>query len=604
MVTSSTTSDYDFAQLQTDLGNTGIFCLDVETFKTETFDGKMLMGVAVGVPDGLELKTYYCTPEEFRELHELIQGKTMIGFSLMFDLEILEQNGYVHNGFVFDVLVMWHLCDENEFAYSLDYLSLRHLKTRKGVKWGDDIVPIDKLEKIYGWNEIPTLFMAEYSCQDIRLTYKLFLRVRANLEKQGLNKVYAAYERYIKALQHLVQEGLLIDWDLLEEMQANGQRRMAELEAVVGFEPSKRKLLDELLYETMQLPVLSWTAKGQRGQDKEALNLLIERFPENGDLFRSILLWRNLAKADSTWYNGFKVRRTATGRIHPGLKIHGTVTGRLSSSEPNLQQIPRDADRVKKLFVDPPGYVLVELDYAGVELRLASYYAMKVGGDSLMYELLKGDTDAHHETALALGAYEQVNPKSLARQVGKTANFSLLYGAGAEKFQTQLRKLYTYHCTFDQAEEWKNAWHERYPGFRRASWRYADYHKKHTYIETWNKRRSRIRPKAAGLPTPHKDAFNRLIQGGCSQILMVATIQLSEAIKRGELDARMCLSVHDSIWFYIRPEVLDKVTKAIIEIMEGPATKRFELPFTVEGKALNHPDWEWKGEAWQVPQEA
>lgn len=599
------TSDYSFDQLQTDLGNTGIFVLDVETFKTETFDGKTLMGVAVGVPDGLELKTYYCTPEEFLQLAELIQGKTMIGFSLMFDLEILEQNGYVHDGFIFDVLVMWHLCDENEFAYSLDYLSLRYLRTRKGVKWGNDIVPIDKIEKIYGWNDIPTLFMAEYSQQDIKLTYKLFLRVRAELEKQSLTKVYGAYERYIKALGHLVQEGLLIDWDLLEKMQANGRRRMAELETKIGFEPSKRKLLDGLLYETMQLPVLSWTATGQRGQDKEALTRLSQRFPEHEDLFKSILVWRTLSKADSTWYDGFKKRRTSTGRIHPGLKIHGTVTGRLSSAEPNLQQIPRDNDRVKKLFVDPEGYVLVELDYAGVELRLASYYAMKVGNDSLMYELLKGDTDAHHETALALGAYEQIDNKSLARQVGKTANFSLLYGAGAEKFQTQLFKLYTYQCTLDQADEWKEAWHNRYPGFRRASWRYADYHKKHTYIEAWNKRRSRIRPKAVGLPTPHKDAFNRLVQGGCSQILMVATVQLSERIKAGELDARMCLSVHDSLWFYLRPEYLDKTTARIIEVMEGPATKRFDLPFTVEPKALNHADWEWssKENRWLQPQE-
>jgi DNA polymerase-1 len=569
------------------LRRTGIFVLDVETYKTDTFDGKELMGVAVGIPTGLDLDTFYFTPQEFVDVIPLLRGKEMIGFSLMFDLEILEQNGYVHDGFIWDVLVMHHILNENEYNYSLDFLSLRYLKETKGIRWGESIVDIGKIEKIYGWNEIPFQFMSEYAQQDIRLTYKLFLRDRGKLEEQGLAKLYKTSARYIRALQHIVQEGLLVDWDLLDVMQAVGQEEMRQIEKIVGFEPSKRKQLDELLYTEMKLPCLSYTQKGQRGQDKEALNRLIDQFPQHGDLFRNILRWRNLAKADSTWYEGFKRRRTATDRIHPGLKQHGTVTGRLSCAEPNLQQIPRDGARVKRLFVDPPGSVLVEFDYNAVELRLGSFYAMRLGHDPIMYELFAEGLDPHAATATVIGAYDQLDDRYTARQVGKTGNFAWIYGVGADTFKAQLYRMFGFSCTLDQAESWKEAFHGQYPGFRRANLAYANYHKRYGHVEMWNRRRARIQPEVPGVQAKHHIAFNRVVQGGCGQILMQSTIMLSEAIKRGEIQARICNSVHDSLWFYIAPHVLEETTAQIIDIMEAPPTKRFGIPFSVEAKQLN-----------------
>jgi DNA polymerase-1 len=582
--------DYDLDaanKFKEQLRRTGIFVLDVETHKTDTFDTKELMGVAIGIPDGPDLSTFYFSADEFEEIHDLIQGKEMIGFSLMFDLEILEQNGYTHNGFVWDVLVMMHLANENEYQFSLDFLSLKYLRETKGVHWGESIVPIDKLEKIYGWDDIPFMFMSEYAQQDIRLTYALWIRARTHLEQQKLANLYKVSARYVRALQHVVQEGLLIDWNLLETMQKEGRAEMERLEGVIGFEPSRRKMLDELLYEQMKLPCLSFTQKGQRGQDKEALSRLIDRFPEHAVLFNAVLRWRNLAKADSTWYDGFKKRRTSTDRIHPGLKQHGTVTGRLSCAEPNLQQIPRDSSRVKRLFVDPPGSVLVEFDYNAVELRLGSYYAMKLGHDPIMYELFMEGLDPHAATAEVIGAYEQLDDRGTARQVGKTGNFAWIYGVGAETFKAQLYRQFRFNCTIPQAEAWKDAFHGAYPGFRRANLAYADYHKRHGYVEMWNRRRARIIPEIPGIQAKHHIAFNRVVQGGCGQVLMQATIMLSEKIRRGEIDARICNSVHDSLWFYIAPDKLEEVTAQIIDIMETPPTERFGIPFSVEAKQLN-----------------
>lgn len=591
--------DYDkYVAFTRKLAKTQIFVLDVETKKTETFDGKDLLGVAIGIPNGIGLDTFYFDPVSFAGIHDLLQGKEMIGYSLMFDLEILQQNGYVHQGFIWDVLVMLHLCNENEFNFSLDALSGKYLKQEKGVVWGENTIDISKLEKIYGWDDIPFVFMSQYAEQDVTLTWYLYLRARGDLEKQSLSKVYRAHSRYIVALQHLVQEGLLVDWDYLDVLDKEALSEMESLKEMIGFQPSKRKQLDELLYEQLKLPVVKVTKSNQRAQDTEALERLARRHSEHAELLRSILRWRNLSKAHATWYEGFRIRRTARDRIHPGLKIHGTTTGRLSSAEPNLQQIPRDSERVKRLFLDPPGYVLIELDWVGVELKLGSYYAKKVGNDTRMFDLLRDGLDAHSDTAQSIGAYGQITDRSLARQVGKTGNFAWIYGVGPKTFADQLFKLYKFDCSEDQAYEWTEAFHELNPGFRIANRRYAEFHRQHGYVEMWTKRRARIRSFGRNATIKHHIAFNRVVQGGVGQLLMEATVKISEAIKAETINARMCLTVHDSLWFHIPEDNLDTATAQIIEIMETPATKRFDLPFTVEPKALNRSHLHWNGQQW------
>lgn len=592
------------------LEKTHIYVLDVETHKTDTFDNKTLLGVAIGVPDGLDLDTWYVRPEHFHLLFPVLSDREMVGFSLMFDLEICEQAGFKHTGFVWDVLIMHHLCNENEFAFSLDALSLRYLKQRKGVMWGKETVDIVKLEKIFGWNNIPIEFMSVYAEQDIQLTWKLWIRIRSELQKQGLGKVYVPASRYVKSLQHVVQEGLLIDWNKLGELRAEAVIEMSRLELLIGFKPSKRGLLHRKLYTTEDggfgFPVVKWTtpksgAKPQAAQDTEALNRLIGRFAEHREYLNAVLEWRRLSKAVSTWYDGFELRRTASNRLHPGLKQHGTKTGRLSCAEPNLQQIPRERGRVKSLFLDPPGYVLLECDYAGVELRGGSYYAMKIGNDALMYEMFKENADVHAATATSIGAYSQVaNPRE-ARQVGKTGNFAWIYGVGAETFATQLYKLYNFNCSIEQAEEWTQLFHETYPGFRRVNKLYATFHQRHGYVELFNKRRARIAPEVPGARPKHHIAFNRVVQGGCGQVLMYAINELSKQIKDGRLKARMCNTVHDCVWFYVKPEDLDIATQQIIDIMRFVPEKVFGIPFEVEPQLLNNEHAEWKEGKWLLP---
>lgn len=579
------------------LDRTNIYVLDVETQYTESFDGKGLLGIALGVPNGMGLDTYYATPDEFGTIHHVLNNKDMVGFNLAFDLEILEQNGFVHEGHIWDVMVMAHLCDENEYQFSLDWLSQKYLGTTKGIIWGDSVVDIKKIEKIYGhWDDIPPLFMGTYAQQDVDLTWKLYVQLRGELEKQELQMVYLASSYYVRALQHIMQEGIVVDWDLLEEMSAEAREQMAKYEKVIGFPAAKRKQLDELLYETMGLAPPKSTKTHARSQDNEAMSLLARRYPEHKDLFAAVVRWRNWAKAESTWYEGFRKRRTAQGRIHPGLKIHGTVTGRLSCAEPNLQQMPRDKAVAKRLFVDPPGWTLIEFDYSQVELRLAGFYAWKIGQDITIYDLYKNNEDIHEATGRAVGAYEQLPTPKQARQLGKTLNFALLYGAGFPRLQVQLFKDFGFESTLDQCERWHAAYHEAYPGLRSAAKRYENYHRKKGHIELWNGRKCRIRSKVPGIEAPHHDAFNRLVQGGCGVILMQALIKLSREIKAGTIDARMCNTVHDSIWVYIPNDKLDQTTTQIIEIMETPPTNKFGVPFTVDPTPMTNTSLSWNNQ--------
>src|SRR4029077_11683849 len=142
---------------------------------------------------------------------------------------------------------------------------------------------------------------------------------------------------------------------------------------------------------------------------------------------------------------------------------------------------------------------------------------------------------------------------------------ALLYGAGAGRLQAQLYKDYGFESSLDQCVQWHSDYHSAYPGLRSAANRYAGFHRKHGNIELWNGRKCRIRSKGLGLDIPHHDAFNRLVQGGCGVILMQAIIRLSSRIKSGEIDARMCNTVHDSIWVYIPTDNLDQATSQIIK---------------------------------------
>jgi DNA polymerase-1 len=580
-------------ELAEKLSQTTYVVIDTETHKTDQYYNKELLGVAIGIPEGLELRTYYVLPEQFRGnqlLWKALQSCEWIGHNLKFDLEIIRENGLDFQGPIWDTQIMVHLCDENQTDYSLDLLGLRLFGDRKM-----DMKPFEK--GFDGWHNIPPVIMGNYAEQDLRITWKLFQKYLGQLRDQDLVDLWPVCMEYVRTLQLLIRSGIRIDRDLLSVLRREAATRLSELEAQLAgvgiLNPGSQKQVRKYLYHDLKLPVKAWTnppkkkdgtrSAPQPSVDSAAINDFIEDKPELDELLGPILEYRKLAKALSTWYNGFLEKMGDRDYLHPGLKQHGTKTGRLSCAEPNLQQIPRDAARAKRMFIGDGDFALVEFDYSQIELRIGAYFAKKFDDDT-MFEVYKEGGDVHTLTGEMIGSIEHLGHKE-GRQVGKTGNFLWIYQGGAKRLRTTLWRDAKMRVSLPQCEEWTQQFHRAYPGFLRANLAAARVHQRLGYVKMYNGRRRRIKTKNDRNQTKHYVSFNAVVQGSAGQILMEALNGLAN-LQRAGAPFRLCNTIHDSCWCYIPKDKLEEASELIIKTMRAPAERQFWLPFDVDRKIL------------------
>lgn len=408
--------------------------------------------------------------------------------------------------------------------------------------------------------------MGGYAKIDAELTYRLWVILRGELDKQGLGKVWKHSRDYILTLKSVMEVGIPIDLQLAASMSAEAVEEMRLIESELGFVPSKQKELAKRLFVEFGPSPALLTPTGKPKLDDAALRYYALNHEEVKDLVRKTLRYRNLMKANSTWYQGFQELAGADGSLHPGLKQHGTVTGRLSCARPNLQQLPRDSARVKALFKPLPGHVLLEFDYSQIELRLGSYYAWKMFKDSTMYEAYKEAIDVHSLTAERIGA---------PRQGGKTGNFLWLYGGGAERFRVMMWDQFNIEVTPQEALAWTESFHRTYPGYRKCSMYFMQQAKGQGYVKMWTGRKRHYRRG-----DKHRTAWNSVDQGGCGQILMVSM----NLIQKHRLRSRLCLTVHDSLVFHVPLDRVEEEKEIIISLMKRIPEKFFDMPFEVDCK--------------------
>lgn len=565
------------------LNQTDIIVLDVETYKTDTFTGKHLLGVAIGIPRGLSVDAYYVMPEDLHVYKAQLTDKTIVAHNVLFDAQIMLENGVPLNGEWFDTLTMCHIADENEYSYGLDTLARKYCKVGK-----TDMKPVEKA--FGGWENIPAQIMGEYAKNDVSITWKLFLNVTARLAEQDLAKVYESYKEYLKATRYIQAQGIVIDWDMVAAKRLETERRLKQIRfKELGFDPGKSSILNDRLYskDELGLPILRATDGGRPQTDVAVLQTLRQSFPKAKPTIDLVLEYRRLTKANGNWYAGYERYKDETGLIHPNFKVHGTKTGRLSCEAPNLQQIPRDYSRVKCFFRnnEAQSEVLVELDFSQIELRVAAYYAMK-RGDPTMYNIYLEGEDVHTRSTELVGAFDQIANRSEARQVGKTGNFLWIYGGGPATMSTQLYRQFGFRSTTDQCREWGNRFHSAYPGFHSCIEWCSRFHQRNNYITLFNGRKRRIRERDDAHHIMHRKAFNSRVQGGCGQLLMYAITKCYKAIEAGEVKARLCNTVHDSIWVYVPAEGMEEEIEKLKALMKVVPERVFQLPFEVDAKAM------------------
>ena len=540
-------------------------------------------------------------PEEWiRDLKGPLEREdvTLIYHNFKFDAKMLRAENIIPRGYVYDVMVMSHMIQEN---------GVHSLKGLAAEKWGQQVRVEESFVKQLaakrkkrgdknssGYERLSASEMAPYACKDADLTLDLYREFVNELEEQGLTKLWESQEReFLYCLLEMEWQGVQIDVAMAEQRAEQCRLRMRELEDEIGFDPGKRSVLARKLFAAppdglgyppgeLNLPTSEFP-HGEPKMDQEILSKM------NHPLPKKVLEYRHLVKANSTWWTGYREKMDADQRIHPeystaiGKEKFGTVTGRLSCSWPNLQQMPRsDETPVKRLLLPPKDHSMIEFDYSQIELRLATAYSK----DKLYTDAFLSGDDAHQSTANAIG---------VSRQTGKHVAFTVLYGGGADTLKATIERLefQTTGKVIDFPEIEARAIIDRYytvhPNLKSIAKQCEWTARKRGYIKLWTGRRRHFLETE---PWTHRKAFNSLIQGGAAEIVKHSMLMFYR-LKNPQY--RMVTQIHDALWFEVPDHNAELWTEDIQRIMEWP-TRKFPIPFPVESKLIRRHNEEdkWK----------
>lgn len=355
----------------------------------------------------------------------------------------------------------------------------------------------------------------------------------------------------------------------------------------------------------LDMPIVKYTKNKETKQDtdrpstdEEALEQLI--FKDKSGFIKQLMAYRTITKLYSTYMVGMEYRMTPNDRIHGSFLIHGTVTGRLSSKNPNLQNIPRDttSSQIKRMFICPPGHVLLECDYGQAELRVVA----ELSGDKAMLDIFNKGYNVHVATACKMNKcfdeYDKVkailkDPKhpefthwEKEKKKGKTLNFSILYMQSDKETAKQMTFEFGYEVTMDEAAAFKLDWFDEFPGIKKWIKNQAVMVKRDGYVKNMFGRKRRL-PDINSTMTGKinkaiRDAVNAPVQGASSDFTQLATIELRRDILRGDLIMTdyveylpQAYTVHDSIGFYIQPKYIHEAVPKVLELMHRGMTQKY-----------------------------
>lgn len=559
------------------ISNEDIVVIDTETHRVETWDERKLLGIAVWAPKAGEGYYFSVSHREHMQaknfpvepiLEALQDVPNWVMHNRKFDDQVLRYAGIARLSYTYDTMLMAWLLDEHP-PHDLDALALRHLGPESH-KWSGELKKLMKEQKMT-WEEIPSDIMGLYAIRDAKLEWELYEHLRPQFDEQ-LQEVLERELAFQKALTDLEFDGVSFDRALALQFAVQAQQRIDQILDELKFDPSKPSQLARKLFDQLHLIPVSYSGtptksfpNGRPLTAKVALATYRGKSPEVDRVVNLVLEYRTLVKAKSTWYEGW-ANLGPTGILHPSYSQHsdgierkdekfGTVTGRVTCSKPNMQQVPREGP-VKGLLRARAGMDLLEFDYSQVEFRLAAVYAE----DEEVLNKLRAGQDFHQLVADAL---------SIERQHAKTINFAVLYGG---KEPTLMRNL---NITYGEATRLLNYFDEMLPAFAQIKERVTWAMKDKGWIRMWSGRRCHLKEAYKA-----KDAFNKLIQGGAADIMKETMIRLSNS----GLPIMMVGQVHDSLWIEVPADNLPLHT-SIREIMEWPESE-FGIPFPVDMKIL------------------
>ncbi|SIO52896.1 DNA polymerase I [Rhodovulum sp. ES.010] len=507
-----------------------------------------------------------------------------IGQNMKYDAKVLARYG-IDIAPIDDTMLMSYAMNAGLHGHGMDTLSERYL--------GHVPIPIKELigsgKSQITFDRVPIDEAVKYAAEDADITLRLAQLFKPQLHTHRVTTVYETLERpLVPVLAQMERTGIKVDRDTLSRMSNAFSQKMAGLEAEIHelagetFNVGSPKQLGEILFDKMSL---SGGKKGKTGAYATGADVLEDLAAEGHDLPARVLDWRQLSKLKSTYTDALQDHiNPDTGRVHTSYVITGAVTGRLASTDPNLQNIPvrtEEGRRIREAFVADEGKVLVSLDYSQIELRILAHVA---GIDALKAAFRDGQ-DIHAMTASEMFDVPMEDMTPEIRRQAKAINFGVIYGISGFGLARNLR------IPRAEAQGFIDRYFERFPGIKAYMDETVAFAKANGYVQTLFGRR--IHTPEIGAKGPQagfakRAAINAPIQGTAADIIRRAMIRMPDAI--ADLPAKMLLQVHDELIFEVETSAADEVADAVREVMEGaalPAVK-LDVPLVVDaGQGAN-----------------
>ncbi|MDA8894027.1 DNA polymerase I [Amylibacter sp.] len=534
----------------------------------DLFGGASLCNGQINLDEALEI------------LRPVLQDPSIIkiGQNVKYDTKIFARYD-VNLAPVDDTMLLSYAINGGKHNHGMDYLSERYLnhkpisiKTLLGS--GKSAITFDKVSINDAVN---------YAAEDADITLRLWKLFKPMLHESSVTKVYETLERpLIPVLAKMEMNGIKVDRNTLSRMSNNFAQSMSGLEAEIynlagqTFNVGSPKQLGEILFDKLELP---GGKKGKTGAYGTGVDVLEDLASEGHELPVKVLDWRQMSKLKSTYTDALQGHiNPNTGRVHTSYVISGASTGRLSSTDPNLQNIPIRSEagrKIREAFIAEEGNVLLSLDYSQIELRILAHIA-KI--DTLKQAFHEGQ-DIHALTASQMFNVPLENMDPMVRRQAKAINFGVIYGISGFGLARNLR------IPRKEAQSFIDTYFERFPGIRTYMDETVSFAKENGYVETLFGRKihtSEINAKGPQAGFAKRAAINAPIQGTAADVIRRAMVQMPNAIKH--LPAKMLLQVHDELIFEVSKDALNETTEIVRNIMEKASEPvvKLDVPLVVD----------------------
>ncbi|HAS6425956.1 TPA: DNA polymerase I [Vibrio parahaemolyticus] len=576
-----------------------LFAFDTETDSLDYMVAN-LVGLSFAIDEGIAAYVpvahdYLDAPEQldrdwvFEQLKPILEddAQAKVGQNLKYDASVLARYGIEMKGIKYDTMLASYVYNSVGGKHDMDSLALRFLQ-HSCISF-EQIAGKGKNQLTF--NQIELEQASPYAAEDADVTLRLHNRLFANIEQdEKLKSVYEEIEMpLVPVLSRIERTGVLIDDMKLSAQSVEIATRLEELEqkayeiAEQEFNMNSPKQLQAILFEKMGLPVVKKTPSGTPSTNEEVLQELALDYP----LPKLILEYRGLAKLKSTYTDKLpKMINPSTGRVHTSYHQAVTATGRLSSTDPNLQNIPirnEEGRRIRQAFVAPAGYKILAVDYSQIELRIMAH----LSGDQALLDAFRDGKDIHAATAAEIMGVSIDQVSSEQRRRAKAVNFGLIYGMSAFGLAKQLG------IPRGEAQAYMDKYFERYPGVMQYMEDTRSAAADKGYVETIFgrrlhlpeiKSRNGMRRKAA-----ERAAINAPMQGTAADIIKKAMLLVDQWIQEeGNGRVKLLMQVHDELVFEVEESSLSEIESKVQKLMESAA----ELKVPLVAEAGHGDNWD------------